>query len=124
VKASTLFRRHHVSLWNLGKEKNEKLKSCRGTDVLLTGFLSRILCRWNSAKEDQCQNRIHRFGQEAPIVRVRKFIVNDSVEERIVELQQRKAFVAGEIYSDVGRVGEIDSARLTLEDFRLIFRSC
>ena len=57
------------------------------------------------------------------MVRVRKFIVNDSVEERIVELQQRKAFVAGEIYSDVGRVGEIESARLTLDDFRLIFRS-
>jgi SNF2 family DNA or RNA helicase len=79
--------------------------------------------RWNSAKEDQCQNRIHRFGQLAPVVRVRKFIINDSVEERIVELQQRKAYVAEEIYSDVGRSGDIESARLTLDDFRLIFRS-
>jgi SNF2 family DNA or RNA helicase len=59
----------------------------------------------------------------APVVRVRKFIINDSVEERIVELQQRKAYVAEEIYSDVGRSGDIESARLTLDDFRLIFRS-
>lgn len=79
--------------------------------------------RWNSAKEDQCQNRIHRFGQLAPIVRVRKFIVRDSVEERIVELQKRKAYVAGEIYSDAGRAGDVGSARLSLDDFRLIFRS-
>lgn len=61
------------------------------------------------------------------MVRVRKFIVNDSVEERIVELQQRKAYVAGEIYNDTGHDGatnkdSLESARLSLEDFRLIFR--
>jgi SNF2 family DNA or RNA helicase len=68
-------------------------------------------------------NRIHRFGQEAPIVRVRKFIVRDSVEERIVELQKKKAYVAGEIYSNEGRVGMQGNARLGLEDFQLIFRN-
>ena len=59
------------------------------------------------------------------MVRVRKFIVNESVEERIVELQQRKAYVADEIYNDMGRAAKknnIESARLSLEDFRLIFR--
>lgn len=82
--------------------------------------------RWNRAKEDQCQNRIHRFGQNASLVRVRKFIVRDSVEERIVELQQRKAYVAGEIYNDAGQNTTkkecMESAKLSLEDFRLIFR--
>ena len=58
----------------------------------------------------------------APVVRVRKFFVNDSVEERIVELQKRKAYMAGEIYSDVGRTGDVGSAHLSLDDFRLIFR--
>lgn len=57
----------------------------------------------------------------ASLVRVRKFIVHDSVEERIVELQQKKAYVADEIYSDVGRTGDM-GARLGLEDLRLIFR--
>ena len=59
------------------------------------------------------------------MVRVRKFIVNESVEERIVELQQRKAYVADEIYNDMGHAAKknnIESARLSLEDFRLIFR--
>jgi SNF2 family DNA or RNA helicase len=85
------------------------------------------LDRWNSAKEDQCQNRIHRFGQSAALVRVRKFIVQESVEERIVELQKRKANIASEIYNDEGHDkgpdGKFEGGRLSLDDFRCIFRS-
>lgn len=77
---------------------------------------------WTQAKEDQCVNRIHRIGQTAPVVRVRKFICTDSVEERIVELQKRKAYIAGEIYSDAGRSADGGSARLSVDDFRLIFK--
>lgn len=33
---------------------------------------------WNDAMESQCVARIQRIGQRAPIVRVRKFVVNDS----------------------------------------------
>ena len=77
---------------------------------------------WNSAKEDQCVNRIHRIGQMAKVVRVRKFVVVNSVEERIVELQKRKAYVANEIYSSSGN-GDVGAAsRLSLDDFRLIFK--
>eukprot|EP00957_Ditylum_brightwellii_P180180 13724628-Ditylum_brightwellii.AAC.1 len=49
---------------------------------------------WNSAVEDQCINRIHRIGQTADVVRVRKFVVSDSVEEKIVSLQRRKKDMA------------------------------
>jgi DNA repair protein RAD5 len=73
---------------------------------------------WNAAKEDQCIMRIHRIGQLAPIVRVRKFAVNESVEERILELQSRKQYVAEEIYNDAGRQGEMGSARLSLDEFK------
>jgi SNF2 family DNA or RNA helicase len=45
---------------------------------------------WNQAIEDQCINRIHRIGQHAKVVRVRKFIVTESVEEKIVNLQGKK----------------------------------
>lgn len=34
--------------------------------------------------------RIHRIGQKAEVVRVRKFVVQDSVEEKIVKLQFKK----------------------------------
>lgn len=81
---------------------------------------------WNSAREDQCINRIHRIGQKASIVRVRKFVCRNTVEERIVELQRRKAYVASGIYNDdTGVVGssKMSAASLSLEDFKLLFRS-
>ena len=66
-------------------------------------------------------NRIHRIGQTAPLVRVRKFVVSNSVEERILELQKRKKYVADEIYSDSTGESGSGGARLSLEDFKILF---
>ena len=79
---------------------------------------------WHAEKENQCLHRIHRIGQAASQVRVRKFVVADSVEERIIELQERKTYMAGEIYSDEGRheLSSQGGARLSLEEFRHLFR--
>jgi len=76
---------------------------------------------WNAAVEDQCVDRIHRIGQTADVVRVRKFVVQDSVEERIIELQRRKKDMASDILSDARSDGEISNSRPTLDDFKLIF---
>ena len=81
---------------------------------------------WNTAKEDQCINRVVRLGQTAPICRVRKFVVRHSVEERIVELQSRKKYMADELYETVGRDGSAvggGASRLTLEDLQILFQS-
>lgn len=81
--------------------------------------LSHLFCLFTDYR---CVNRIHRIGQLSPVVRVRKFVVTDSVEERIVELQSRKKYVAEEVYNDVGKPGDLGSSRLGLEEFKLIFR--
>jgi len=97
---------------------------------------------WNQSKEEQCKfavwsllnqvshfssgiNRIHRIGQTASIVRVRKFVVSDSVEERIVELQSQKKFVADSVYGNTSELATSSSreARLDIEDFKRIFDS-
>ncbi|KAL0865505.1 hypothetical protein Bca101_044623 [Brassica carinata] len=44
---------------------------------------------WNPAVERQAQDRIHRIGQYKPI-RVVKFIIENTVEERILKLQKKK----------------------------------
>lgn len=75
---------------------------------------------WNVAIEDQCVNRIHRIGQKAEVVRVRKFVVTDSVEEKIVSLQRKKKGIANEILSERGD-GQLAATKPTLEDFKLIF---
>ncbi len=45
---------------------------------------------WNQAAQDQATDRAHRIGQHAP-VHVYKLITKDTVEERILEMQEKKA---------------------------------
>ncbi|KAH0669750.1 hypothetical protein KY289_024243 [Solanum tuberosum] len=44
---------------------------------------------WNAVVERQAQDRIHRIGQYKPI-RIVKFVIKDTIEERILELQENK----------------------------------
>jgi SNF2 family DNA or RNA helicase len=48
---------------------------------------------WNPAVEDQATDRAHRIGQDRPVVSCR-LIAEDTVEERILELQERKRGIA------------------------------
>jgi SNF2 family DNA or RNA helicase len=49
---------------------------------------------WNPAVEDQAADRTHRIGQERPVM-VYKLVAKDTVEERILELQEHKRAIAG-----------------------------
>nr|XP_022335215.1 helicase-like transcription factor [Crassostrea virginica] len=44
---------------------------------------------WNPASEEQCFDRCHRLGQTKDVI-ITKFIVEDSVEERMMALQDQK----------------------------------
>ncbi|KAK3905486.1 DNA repair protein rad5 [Staphylotrichum tortipilum] len=48
---------------------------------------------WSFAIEAQAIDRVHRMGQEDK-VRVYRFIVKDSVEQRMLKIQDRKKFIA------------------------------
>ena len=56
---------------------------------------------WNPAVEDQASDRAHRIGQTSSVF-VYKLIAVDTVEERILELQQRKAELASIAFSEAG----------------------
>jgi SWI/SNF-related matrix-associated actin-dependent regulator of chromatin subfamily A3 len=47
---------------------------------------------WNKAVEDQAMDRIHRIGQSRPVTVV-KLIIQDTIEERIIKLQESKAMI-------------------------------
>lgn len=48
---------------------------------------------WNPAVEDQAADRAHRIGQDRPVF-VHRLVARDTVEERILALQERKRAVA------------------------------
>ena len=56
---------------------------------------------WNPAVEDQATDRAHRIGQDKPVF-VYKLVAQGTVEERMLELQQRKKALAAGIY-EAGR---------------------
>lgn len=56
---------------------------------------------WNPAVEDQASDRAHRIGQTKSVF-VYKLIAADTVEERILELQERKAALASIAFSEEG----------------------
>ncbi|GAQ86429.1 putative SNF2 family N-terminal domain containing protein [Klebsormidium nitens] len=53
---------------------------------------------WNPATEEQAHDRVHRLGQTRD-VHVTRFVVTDSIEERILELQERKRALATAAFS-------------------------
>ena len=56
---------------------------------------------WNPAVEDQASDRAHRIGQSKSVF-VYKLIAADTVEERILQLQERKAALASLALSEDG----------------------
>jgi len=56
---------------------------------------------WNPAVEDQATDRAHRIGQDKPVF-VYKLVAQGTVEERMLELQQRKKALAAGIYEAGG----------------------
>jgi len=47
-------------------------------------------CWWNVATEDQAMQRVHRVGQTRP-VRCIRLVMKDSIEERMIKVQQAKS---------------------------------
>ncbi len=66
---------------------------------------------WNPAVEDQATDRVHRIGQEKPVF-VYRLVMEDTVEQKMVELGQEKRRVAE---SALGR-DTTTGKKLTMED--------
>jgi SNF2 family DNA or RNA helicase len=58
---------------------------------------------WNPAVEDQAADRAYRIGQENPVI-VHRLVAQDTIEERIVDLQQRKRELLAAAIGDSGEV--------------------
>jgi superfamily II DNA or RNA helicase len=54
---------------------------------------------WNPAVEDQAADRAHRIGQDRPVL-VQRLVAAETVEERMLELQERKRALASAATGD------------------------
>ena len=72
---------------------------------------------WNPAVEDQATDRAHRIGQDKPVF-VYKLVAQGTVEERMLELQQRKKALAAGIYEAGGNA----AAALDAADIERLFQ--
>jgi superfamily II DNA or RNA helicase len=61
---------------------------------------------WNPAVEDQAADRTHRFGQKRPVM-VYRMVTKDTVEERILALQESKRRIADVALGEASQAGGI-----------------
>ncbi|ORY31955.1 SNF2 family N-terminal domain-domain-containing protein [Naematelia encephala] len=72
---------------------------------------------WNAATEQQAVDRAHRIGQ-TKAVEVRRLVIADTVEQRILELQKHKSSLADGAMGE-GTAGKL--GRLTVQDLIHLF---
>ena len=87
-----------------------------GTGLNLTGADTVIIYDpwWNPAVEAQAADRTHRIGQTRPVT-ILKLVVKDSIEEKILLLQERKRRLFDAVIADPTAGGG-----LTLEELKLL----
>jgi superfamily II DNA or RNA helicase len=66
---------------------------------------------WNPAVEEQAAGRAHRIGQERPVM-VHRLVAKDTVEERILALQEKKRHLADVALGDADHAGGITKEEL------------
>lgn len=84
--------------------------SCANTVIMIDPW-------WAPAVEEQAVDRVHRLGQTQPVSVVR-LIARDTVEERVLELQEAKRTLAQQALGD--EVDQRRSQRLTVDDLETL----
>jgi SNF2 family DNA or RNA helicase len=88
-----------------------------GLNLVVANHVVLLDLWWNPSVEDQAIDRTHRIGQEKG-VHVTRITVKDTVEERILQLQERKREI---VQAAFGQGGGVGSARLTAADLAFLF---
>ncbi|XP_021121409.1 transcription termination factor 2 isoform X2 [Heterocephalus glaber] len=89
-----------------------------GVGLNLTGgnHLFLLDMHWNPSLEDQACDRIYRVGQQKDVV-IHRFICERTVEEKILQLQEKKKDLAKQVLSGSGE----SVTKLTLADLKVLF---
>lgn len=72
---------------------------------------------WNSSAENQATDRAHRIGQKRQ-VEVIKLICEDSIEQRVIELQNIKKDIIDKLIAN----DDSKMSKITLDDLSFILK--
>jgi len=87
-----------------------------GLNLTAADYVIHVDPWWNPAVEMQATDRTHRIGQTKPVF-VYKLITKDTVEEKILKLQDQKRALVAQIISAEGGVFK----SLTRDDVEVLF---
>lgn len=82
-----------------------------GLNLTVASYVFLLDPWWNESVENQAIDRVHRLGQTRP-VHIKRFIMQGSIEENMLDIQRRKSALAGAISSD---------SKVTLDDLVRLF---
>ena len=71
---------------------------------------------WNEAVENQAIDRAHRIGRKKKVI-ARRYITADSIEEKVLELKEKKSFSIGQFLE-----GDEDCKAPSLDDLLQLFK--
>ncbi|EIN13831.1 DNA repair protein RAD5 [Punctularia strigosozonata HHB-11173 SS5] len=87
-----------------------------GLNLTMANHVYMMDCWWNAAIENQAIDRVHRIGQDKTVY-VKHFIVEDTIEGRILQIQKRKNAIVKAAFKGQGQDADPES----LENFKIIF---
>lgn len=93
------------------KAGGQGLNLCEGNKVFLMDPL------WNNASEEQAMDRCHRLGQTRPVTVVR-YVMENSIEEKILKLQSSKAAINKGALVKLSRE---ELAQVRMAEYRTLF---
>ncbi|KAJ0109827.1 hypothetical protein J7T55_004377 [Diaporthe amygdali] len=114
------------SLYRLRNDKNTRILlcslKCGSLGLNLTAATRVIIIEpfWNPFVEEQAIDRVHRLTQTVDVI-VYKLTVKNTVEERILELQEKKRLLAMHAIEG-GMKKNKDSLKLSLQDLLNLFK--
>merc|ERR1719319_2047932 len=89
-----------------------------GLNLVGANHLFLLDMHWNPQLERQACDRVYRVGQKKE-VKIHRFVVEDSVEEKILLLQEKKLSLAQDVLTGAKRSG---ANKLSMDDLKMLFQ--
>eukprot|EP00178_Gracilaria_changii_P008874 TRINITY_DN264_c0_g4_i1.p1 TRINITY_DN264_c0_g4~~TRINITY_DN264_c0_g4_i1.p1 ORF type:complete len:1351 (-),score=213.95 TRINITY_DN264_c0_g4_i1:2678-6730(-) len=88
-----------------------------GLNLVAASFAILLDIHWNPQVDAQAQDRIHRHGQTRDVL-VKRYIIKDTVEEKLLQVQSRKQSIAD---GALEAVTDDDRKKAKLSELKLLF---